>query len=165
MATQATSAISDFFNTYKKPILIGLGVLIVLVLLYTFFSGGRSEGFHQGPYMPHQRQEGFYSEPNEEGPMDGMQKKLVLFYAPWCPHCKSLMDGEGSTWQNLLRKYAGRKDLMIDQVNCDEKPDVATQYGIGGFPTIMLFSGGKTFTYNGDRSLESIEKFLESPSA
>jgi len=63
----------------------------------------------------------------------------------------------------LARKHGGRKDVVIDQINCDEKPEMATQYGVGGFPTIMLFQGDKTYTYDGDRSLESLERFLESP--
>ena len=95
-------------------------------------------------------------------PMMG-PKKIVLFYAPWCPHCQTLMDDQGSPWQIFRRKHGNRPDLSIDEINCDEKPEAATKYGIGGFPTIMLFQGDKSYTYDGDRSLESLESFVESP--
>jgi hypothetical protein len=32
-----------------------------------------------------------------------------------------------------------------------------------GYPTIMLFQGNQAFTYYGDRTLESLERFIESP--
>lgn len=167
MADQGVLAkITDFFTQYKNPILITIGVLIVLFIIYSFVypSYPDMEGFHNrghpSGYGSYQGREGFYVPTNEEanGP-----KKLILFYAPWCPHCKGLMDGEQSVWQSLLRKYGGRKDMAIDQVNCDEKPEMATQYGIGGFPTIMMFNGGKSYTYDGNRSLEDLEKFIETP--
>ena len=110
--------------------------------------------------------EGFYAQMDPQTAPQGVMmgpKKVVLFYAPWCPHCQSLMDDEASPWQIFRRKHSNRPDLSIDQVNCDEKPEAATKYGIGGFPTIMLFQGDKSYTYDGDRSLESLERFVESP--
>jgi thiol-disulfide isomerase/thioredoxin len=178
--SNATSAMSNFFTTYRTPILITFAVIVVLAVGY-YFMGGRNEGFNcggRGNYMYPGREtmygpmnspyeEGFYADqaqPQMQPKGNGMgQKKMILFYAPWCPHCKSLMEGDGSVWQSLARKHHGRPDVSIDQINCDEKPEMATQYGVGGFPTIMLFQGDKTYTYDGDRSLESLERFLESP--
>jgi thioredoxin-like negative regulator of GroEL len=88
--------------------------------------------------------------------------KLVLFYAPWCPHCKSFMDGEGSIWDQLKRKRHGRGGLVMDQINCEEKPELATKFGIKGFPTILKINKDKTEQYEGDRSLASIEGFIGS---
>jgi thiol-disulfide isomerase/thioredoxin len=199
----AKGAVGTFWTSYKKPIMIGVGIVVVLTLLYNLFGGRQHEPFYgqcgqygRGQQMKYPGHEGFYSPMMEgdpegfhgghgaqgpmQGPMQGqgsMQgqvqgqagkpgsiKKLILFYAPWCGHCKKLMEGENSPWQMFTRKHGNRKDLSIDQVDCDEKPDVATQFGIGGFPTIMLFNGDKTYTYDGDRSMESLERFLESPS-
>jgi len=185
-----TTKVSNFFTTYKTPILIGLGVAVVAAFVYYyvmkkqegFDCGGRHPGRY-GPgyggyprgYMQYPGQESLYGQMSEEGfydgnpPMKGYggHKKIILFYAPWCPHCKSFMENEGgreSVWQSFVRKHGGRKDLTIDQINCDEKPEAATQYGVGGFPTIMLFQGDKSYTYDGDRSLETLERFLEAPS-
>lgn len=180
----AKGAATTFLTKYKTPVIIVVVILVAAGIYYFvfrkpegFYAGQQyhMNGRHPGARGRYPGREGFFDQMTEtdaEGFYDGTgtgngmmapnmmpsrnggSKKLVLFYAPWCPHCKSLIEGDGAAWNALSRKYGGRKDLTIDQVNCDEKPEIATQYGIGGFPTIMLFVGDKTYTYDGDRSLK-----------
>ncbi len=181
----ATTAATTFYTANKTPILISLAVALVLGMGYyyyskqnEYFNGGRQypRGYKPSPSYPgRETMHGSMRSPQREGFNDGNElgslqniaqgipKSMVLFFAPWCPHCKSMIDGEDSAWNALFRKYNGRKGITIDKINCDEKPEVATKYGIGGFPTIMLFQGDKTYTYDGDRSLGSLERFLDSP--
>jgi thioredoxin-like negative regulator of GroEL len=51
---------------------------------------------------------------------------------------------------------------MIDQVNCDEQPELATKFGIKGFPTILKIKKDKIETFEGDRTLDALEGFIDS---
>lgn len=97
--------------------------------------------------------------PSHEG-FNSDTKSLVLFYAPWCPHCKSLLP----IWDNLQEKHKSSGQVQIGKVDCDKNEEEAKKHGIQGYPTIILFKQGKkvaTFD-EADRSQEAIEKFLES---
>lgn len=131
--------------------------------------GGQMGQMPQMPQMGQAGQGGQRHEPHQSA--QGAQgndesRKLVLFYAPWCPHCKDLLqpndnNGGKPAWSLLKQKHAGRKDISIDEVDCDAKPELASKYEVKGFPTVILFKGNQKLNYDGDRSLESLEKFLE----
>jgi protein disulfide-isomerase-like protein len=95
--------------------------------------------------------EGFESE--KEG-FGVSRPSMVLFYAPWCPHCKSMMDD----WDKL-QEQAG-SEVEVVKVNCDEKPEMAEQYDVKGFPTIILFKEGKQVNFEGSRNLDNFLEFL-----
>ena len=177
--SDATGAATTFWTTYRRPILIGVATVIALYAIYYMFfrpaegfncpqhypQGKDPRGYpvgypgHEGFYVPHDVAAAAAESQNvSAGP-----KKLILFYAPWCPHCQTLMDNDNAAWPVLRRKHGNRQDLSIEEINCEEKPEIATKYGVGGFPTIVLYQGNKSYTYDGDRTLESLEKFIESP--
>lgn len=41
-------------------------------------------------------------------------------------------------------------------VDCDEHKDIAGKYGVTGFPTIKIFSGKDSTTYQGERTAKAI---------
>jgi protein disulfide-isomerase-like protein len=104
-------------------------IAVVLVLLYAIY----------------QRREGFDN-----------KKSLVLFYAPWCGHCKALKP----EWDKVESKYRNNATVDVKKVNCDEHPDEAKKHGVSGYPTIILFTNGTKKIYGDDRTAESIEKFI-----
>jgi protein disulfide-isomerase-like protein len=87
------------------------------------------------------------------------QKSLVLFYAPWCPHCKNIMpDWDDATKRNTT-------DIKMVKVNCDEHEDLAKKHGIQGFPTIKFLPLGlnnpkNAIEYKGDRKGEAFLAFI-----
>ena len=88
-------------------------------------------------------------------------KKLILFFSPNCGHCRDFMEGDNSTWNQLVKKY--QENLQISEINCSENPELATNYSIVEFPTIKMFSeDGKESVYKGDRSIEDLSAFVES---
>jgi protein disulfide-isomerase-like protein len=91
------------------------------------------------------------SDSEEPAAQASQSAQAVLFYAPWCGHCKSILP----VWDNLSKRYP-----HMVKVNCDEQPDVAKEHSIKGFPTIKLFINDQVYEYQGDRSLEDIEKFI-----
>ena len=83
--------------------------------------------------------------------------KIVLFYVPWCPHCKNMMP----EWNKLEQSMNGTQ-TVVNKVNCEENPEEAKNNNVDGFPTIILFKDGKSIPYEGDRSAEAIKSFIES---
>jgi protein disulfide-isomerase-like protein len=86
---------------------------------------------------------------------DSSDKSLVLFYAPWCPHCKSMM----GDWNRLQRR--SMRGYRVVKVNCDEKPEMAEKYSVKGFPTIILFKNGRRVHFEGPRNYDNFVKFLK----
>lgn len=83
---------------------------------------------------------------------------LVMFYAPWCGHCKQ-MKPEYITAAKELSAAGYEKCLAM--VDCTVNPDLTDQYNIEGFPTIKLFINGKYIKdYTGKRTVEDIKRFV-----
>jgi len=65
---------------------------------------------------------------------------VLIFYAPWCGHCKAAM-GE-------FEKAVSSSNGKVILVNGDENRDLMKKYGVQGFPTIMkgnnVHRGGRT---------------------
>ena len=86
-------------------------------------------------------------------PFDASGKNLVLYFAPWCGHCKALKP----EWEKLEKM--GVKGVTIRKVNADEQQDEARDAGVEGFPTIILFNDGQKKVYSGARTADAIAKW------
>ena len=62
---------------------------------------------------------------------------LVDFYAPWCGPCKMATP----ILEEISKEFEGR--LEVVQVNVDDSPRSAAQYGIRGVPTMILLKNGQ----------------------
>ncbi|XP_076456694.1 thioredoxin domain-containing protein 5-like [Babylonia areolata] len=84
---------------------------------------------------------------------------FVQFYSPWCGHCKML----APTWHQLAMEVAGSVHLFISQVDCSKASNLCVDYGIKGYPSLVLFSNGTEIDrYTGNRDLESLKGYVES---
>jgi len=83
--------------------------------------------------------------------------KIVLYYVPWCPHCKNVMP----EW-NKLEQEAEKTGVAVEKVDCEEKPEEAQKQDVEGFPTIILFKDGKVVNYEGERTAEALKEFIGS---
>jgi len=80
---------------------------------------------------------------------------FVEFYAPWCGHCKSL----APTWEKLATSFKHEANVEIANLDADKHKDLATKYGVSGFPTLLFFSKTNKATgdrYNGGRDLKDL---------
>ncbi|KAG5877126.1 hypothetical protein JTB14_031279 [Gonioctena quinquepunctata] len=83
---------------------------------------------------------------------------LVMFYAPWCGHCKKMKPDYVSAARELHAEGFSKCLAMVD---CTENPEVTEEYQISGFPTIKLFKNGQFVKdYTGKRTVEDIKNFL-----
>lgn len=85
--------------------------------------------------------------------------KLVLFYAPWCGHCKNFMN---SGWKDFINFHQKNLTSIIDVVSlsCEDNKELCKEIGIRGYPTVILFANGKKIIYDGERTLEDLLYFL-----
>ncbi len=101
---------------------------------------------------PRRTVEGFYADTEVAKP------DLVLFYVDWCPHCKEVKP----MFEQLKAKYPERVKMM----NAEDPANVemAKKYKVEAYPTIMMIGSNienGALEYSGDRSMESIEAFLQ----
>ncbi|XP_050709769.1 protein disulfide-isomerase TMX3-like isoform X2 [Eriocheir sinensis] len=79
---------------------------------------------------------------------------LVMFYAPWCGHCKKLEP----IWNHVAHALYGT-EIRVGRVDCTRFTAVATEFAVKGFPTIMYIQGDRRHTFRGDRTNEDIVGF------
>jgi protein disulfide-isomerase-like protein len=116
-------------------------IVAILLIVYFIYVNYLKEGFE------------VESEDLDEQVKEG--KKVVLFYADWCGHCKKLKP----VWEKAAEKVNKEEKRMI-MVNCgDDKKgdsDIMSKYNIKGYPTIMIFEDGEHKEYNGERTLDDL---------
>lgn len=78
-------------------------------------------------------------------------KKIVRFTASWCGPCKML----AKTLEQI------KTDIPIEVVDIDEQPELATEFGIRGVPTLVMVEdnvAGKRLV--GNKTIQEIEAFI-----
>jgi thioredoxin 1 len=69
--------------------------------------------------------------------IDAERPVLVDFSAVWCGPCKMLdpvVKQLAEDWQDKVK---------VVKIDADQNPNILTQYGVMGIPTLMLFNGGE----------------------
>lgn len=85
---------------------------------------------------------------------DGTDQWYVMFYAPWCSHCKRLEPVWAHVAQSLFNT-----NVRVGKLDCTRFPNVGKTFGITGYPTIMFLKHGQEYTYSGERSKEELVHF------
>ncbi|MCR2805810.1 thioredoxin family protein [Paenibacillus soyae] len=62
---------------------------------------------------------------------------LAEFGAVWCPPCKTLLP----ILHDLADSYG--ESVSVLQVDCDESPDLAGEFGVMSMPTVIVFRDGE----------------------
>lgn len=78
---------------------------------------------------------------------------FVEFYAPWCGHCKAI----APAWEEVARELKAK--MHVAKLDCVANKNTSERFDIPGFPTLLLFRGGKYWKYDG--TLRTKEAFIE----
>lgn len=86
---------------------------------------------------------------------------LVMFYAPWCGHCKKLKPEYAKAAE--LIKY-NDPPVVLAKVDCTEAgKETCNKFSVTGYPTLKIFRNGEfSQEYNGPREAPGIVKYLKS---
>lgn len=139
--------LSGMFTKKNLPRLVIL--LIILIVLYFVYNKFLKEGMANSNEIT--------SDDVEDHIKSG--KKLVLFYADWCGHCKKIKP----VWEKTSSEV-NDEELKMIKVNCGEgtpaDQKIMKKYSIDGYPTIIKFVNGKPQLYQGERDPESFKEAL-----
>ncbi|KII63574.1 putative protein disulfide-isomerase A6 [Thelohanellus kitauei] len=86
---------------------------------------------------------------------------LVEFYAPWCGHCKKL----APEWKDAAKMLRGK--VVLAAVDCTVNTNLASEFGIKGFPTIKFIPAksknplSAALEYDGGRTAQAIVHWAE----
>ncbi|XP_022080080.1 protein disulfide-isomerase A4-like [Acanthaster planci] len=82
---------------------------------------------------------------------------LVEFYAPWCGHCKRLAP-ELEAAAGVLKD--DDPPIPIAKVDATAEKDLATRFGVTGYPTLFIFRKGEKYEYKGPREKRGILDYM-----
>ena len=152
----------NYFNTLKQYITRLMNwkfiIIFIFVLLLVIFSYYYYKQYVNNTYFNANR---------EHIPKDVNSNKtatLMLFYADWCPHCKTAKP----EWESLKNENDGKNinGYTVDFVeyNCsNENPEInemMDKYQIEGFPTIKLIKDNQVIEYDAKPTKTTMEQFL-----
>jgi len=95
---------------------------------------------------------------NFDSVVDGSKNVFVKFFAPWCGHCKSMVPA----YEETAEVFAKESDVVIADVDADQHKELASRFGVSGFPTLKFFKKGSTepVDYSGGREAIDIIEYI-----
>lgn len=89
---------------------------------------------------------------------DGTKNAFVLFYAPWCGHCKSLHPD-----YEKLAKELESEDVIIGKIDATANDFDREKFKVSGFPTMyFIAAGGEPESYEGGRTAAEMKEYVKS---
>ena len=142
-------------NVKKMNITSMLLIVVVLIQLYLVFFDGKKHKVQLFNHRHQRNREGFNNNNNSLTEED--KCVLVLFHADWCGHCKNFMP----TW-NKAKTSLQSSDVVLKDFEAETNKEVMKENEVSSFPTLKFFKkNGEIVEYEGDRTLEALEEFIE----
>ena len=154
-------AFENKYVTYGLYLLLVVALVLISYYIYTFFKSVKKAN----GYTP-DRENGT----NEEysGNTNNVESAdITLWYASWCPACKSIMND----WKETKQKYDGKKingcTINFVEIDCSDNTNpISTKslndYNIEGFPTVKIIKDGQVIDLDAKPTKDTLETFLNS---
>jgi len=143
---------------YNFILYIILAILMILFCIYLYYQ------FVKPVFNTKFTANNEYNTNNFESESSNKEAELMLFYADWCPHCKTAKP----IWDDLKSEYENKKingyTILFTEINCsNESPEIESlmnKYKIEGFPTIKLLKDGNIIEYDAKPNKATLIEFL-----
>ncbi len=87
---------------------------------------------------------------------------MVMFYAPWCGHCKAAKPD----YTAAAEHFSADKKVTFAAVDCTQFTSICDKHDVDGYPTFTYFSYGKSPSpYVGSADREGFIEFMSNPAA
>ena len=83
------------------------------------------------------------------------ERALVMFYAPWCGHCKSMKPDFAAAAKIVSHK------ATLAAVDCTTQTNACEQFSVNSYPTVKYFDNGSPEDFDGDRSSGAFINFID----
>ena len=151
MKLLSLTSIKKLFSKQNMKALMVVMVLLFTIMVVSQFSSRSLEGFEA-------------NSSNFNSTLGTSGKKLVLFYADWCPHCTSFKP----TWQEVSESVNTSSETKMISIDVGDKSSESEQlmqeYNVSGFPTIVLVDQSNQEksleVYEGARDKSSLEAYV-----
>lgn len=136
------NSFSAFTNmTLTKKIITVVGILFVLYTVYAFLAPKAAT------YVSHET-------------FADNAPAFRMFYADWCPHCQ-VAKPEFEKLLELNKKGLNGKPIKVEMIDAEKNHEMAKEFGVEGYPTIILTKNGKNIVYEGPRTESGFMDWLK----
>lgn len=166
--------VRTFVEDNKMSLIIGVGIVLICIALYLNWANSKNNEAYQNFVATQQLMQHLDNYENFEGTPS---KKVVLFYAPWCGHCKTFRTtdndeskwAEGSPdpsseWGKFYHKFTSEGPSLgihVQEIDCDVDDSLAKKYDVQGYPTVKIISDtGDATEYTGERTYQGLYDFV-----
>lgn len=94
---------------------------------------------------------------NREMFEDADKPKVEYYYMNGCPWCDKFMP----EWEKF-EALAAASGVEAAKVEASEAPDKVDQYGIKGFPSVIVTRNGSSAEYKGERTADALMQSVKS---
>lgn len=135
-------------------LIIGIIIVILIILLITNYIKINQFSASQSFNNINELFEIKYNQ-NTNNSASQNNDKLVLYYTDWCQASQQFKP----IW-DMFKKNSGT-DITKISINCEKDNNKCQITGIKGYPTVILHkSNGENIQFNGSRTVQSLEDFV-----